>query len=86
MADKARGRLGSGAVLLVSANGPKVALLVAFTDDLKGRFHAGKVVGQLATHVGGRGGGRPDMAQAGGSDASGIPAAMDAFRTLLAEG
>ena len=44
-----RGRLGSGAVLLVSANGPKVALLVTFTDDLKGRFHAGKVVGQLAT-------------------------------------
>jgi len=86
MADKARGRLGSGAVLLVSANGPKVALLVAFTDDLKERFHAGKVVGQLASHVGGRGGGRPDMAQAGGSDASGIPTVLDAFKTILLEG
>lgn len=86
MADKARGRLGSGGVLLVSANGPKVALLVAFTDDLKDRFHAGKVVGQLAQHVGGRGGGRPDMAQAGGSDVNGIPVVMDTFRTLLAEG
>ena len=54
MADKARNRIGSGAYL-VSANGPKVALLVAFTDDLIDRFHAGRIVGQMAQHIGGRG-------------------------------
>ncbi|MEC8022481.1 MAG: alanine--tRNA ligase [Myxococcota bacterium] len=86
MADKARNRIGSGAVLLVSANGPKVALLVAFTDDLIDRFHAGRIVGQIAQHIGGRGGGKPDMAQAGGSNSDGIPAVLNAFKTIISEG
>ena len=86
MADKARAKLGSGVVFVAADNGAKVALLVAVTDDLTGRFPAGKLLGQLAQEVGGRGGGRPDMAQGGGSDPSRIPAAMDRFRALIAEG
>ncbi len=84
MADKARNKLGSGVVLVVSQNGPKVALLVAVTDDLKGRLPAGKLLGQIAPLVGGRGGGRPDLAQGGGSDPSGIPAAVDKLKELIA--
>ena len=85
MADKARTRLGSGVVLITSANGPKVSLLVAVTEDLTGRVHAGKLLGQLAAIVGGRGGGRPDMAQGGGSDPSRIDEVVERFKELLRE-
>ena len=83
MSDKARQRLGSGVVLIVSDNNPKVALLVAVTDDLKDRASAGTLIGELAPIVGGRGGGRPDMAQAGGSEPDKIPAMIATFKTLI---
>ena len=54
------------------------------TKDLAGKVHAGQLIAALATHVGGRGGGRPDLAQAGGPDAAGLPAAIAAARTALA--
>ncbi|MEJ2469679.1 MAG: alanine--tRNA ligase [Desulfuromonadales bacterium] len=66
MADKLRDKLGSGVVVIGCRQPGKVNLLVAVTNDLTGRLHAGKLVGALATEVGGRGGGRPDLAQAGG--------------------
>jgi len=75
-ADTLRNRLGSGVVVLGAEREGKATLLVALTSDLKKRLHAGKLVAALATHINGRGGGRPDMAQAGGSDPSGLPAAM----------
>ena len=62
----------------------KVALLAAGTDAaVSAGFKAGDVIRNVAAHVGGRGGGKPTMAQAGGSDASGIDAALAAARELL---
>ena len=74
-----RGKLGSGAVLVAARDGEKVSLLVAVTADCTSRLHGGKLVSALAPLVGGRGGGRPDMAQAGGSDPSGISSAVETF-------
>jgi len=73
LVDELRGKLGSGVVVLGAAAEGKVSLIVGITKDLTARVQAGKVVGQLAAVVGGRGGGRPDLAEAGGSD----PGALD---------
>jgi len=77
LVDNLRGKLGSGVVVLggVQEDG-KVALIVGVTKDLTGRVQAGKVVAQLAQMVGGSGGGRPDMAEAGGKDASQLDSAL----------
>ena len=85
-ADKLRDQLGSGVVVLgARPGGKKAILLVAVTQDLVGRLHAGKLVGKLAEKVGGRGGGRPDFAQAGGPDAGALPQALDAtYDAILA--
>jgi alanyl-tRNA synthetase len=76
LSDSLRDRLGSGVVVLASENDGKVALLVAVTKDLTARIHAGRLVKDLAPLVGGGGGGRPDLAEAGGKDPSGIPALL----------
>ncbi|HSQ00348.1 MAG TPA: alanine--tRNA ligase [Candidatus Dormibacteraeota bacterium] len=76
IADQLRERLGSGIVVLAGAHDGQVRLLAAVTKDLAGQVHAGKLVGEIAPLVGGRGGGRPELAQAGGSDASQIDAAL----------
>jgi alanyl-tRNA synthetase len=69
LVDQMRSKLGSGVVVLGAASEDgKVALIVGVTKDLTGKVHAGKVVGALAALVGGKGGGRPDLAEAGGSD------------------
>jgi alanyl-tRNA synthetase len=76
-ADRLRDQLGSSLVVLLARKGDKVQLLAAASKDVAGsRIHAGKVIEAVAPLVGGRGGGRPDMAQAGGADPSGIPAAV----------
>ena len=72
LVDQMRSKLGSGVVVLGAASDGKVALIVGVTKDLAGKVHAGKVVGQLAALVGGKGGGRPDLAEAGGSDAGAL--------------
>ena len=66
LADSIRDRLGSGVVVLASEANGKVALLVSVTKDLAGRVHAGQMVKAIAPIIGGRGGGRPDFAEAGG--------------------
>ena len=66
LADSIRDRLGSGVVVLASERNGKVALLVSVTKDLAGRVHAGNMVKAIAPIVGGRGGGKPDFAEAGG--------------------
>jgi alanyl-tRNA synthetase len=66
MADTLRAKLGSGIVVLGTMQDGKVSLLAAVTKDLTRRFNAGEIIKRLATIVGGKGGGRPDMAQAGG--------------------
>jgi len=83
-ADTLRDRLGSGVIVLGAEKDGKAALLVAVTKDLAGKVHAGNLIAALAAHVGGRGGGRPDLAQAGGPNASGLPAAIDAAASALA--
>ena len=68
--------MGSGIVVLASQQDGQVRLLAAVTKDLTDKVHAGKLVGQIAPIVGGKGGGRPELAQAGGSDPSKIDAAL----------
>ncbi|QNI32029.1 alanine--tRNA ligase [Alloacidobacterium dinghuense] len=77
LVDNLRQKLGSGVVVLGSAQEEgKVALIVGVTKDLTGKVQAGKIVGQIAKLVGGSGGGRPDMAEAGGKDAGQLDAAL----------
>jgi alanyl-tRNA synthetase len=77
LVDNLRNKLGSGVVVLGSADAEgKVALIVGVTKDLTAKVQAGKVVGQIAKLVGGSGGGRADMAEAGGKDASQLDAAL----------
>ncbi|MGA9629918.1 MAG: alanine--tRNA ligase [Candidatus Acidiferrales bacterium] len=83
MVDSLRQKLGSGVVVLASAEDGKVALITAVTKDLIPKLHAGKIVQELAKLVGGSGGGRPDLAEAGGKDTSGIENALQSIYPLL---
>ena len=74
LVDNLRNKLGSGVVVMGSVSDGKVALIVGVTKDLTSRVQAGKIIAEVAKKVGGSGGGRPDMAEAGGKD----PAALDA--------
>jgi alanyl-tRNA synthetase len=66
-------------------SGDKVALLAMVTKDLAGRVHAGKLLEAVAKVVGGRGGGRPDMAQGGGGDPAKVPAGLERAVAFVAE-
>jgi alanyl-tRNA synthetase len=83
MVDSLRQKLGSGVVVLASAEDGKVALITAVTKDLIPRLHAGKIVQELAKMVGGSGGGRPDLAEAGGKDTSAIETTLGNVYPLL---
>ena len=83
LVDVLRQKLGSGVVVLASADDGKVALITGVTKDLIPKLHAGKIVQELAKLVGGSGGGRPDLAEAGGKDTSGIQNALDQVYPLL---
>jgi alanyl-tRNA synthetase len=83
LVDTLRQKLGSGVVVLATAEDGKVALITAVTKDLTARVHAGKLVQELAKFVGGSGGGRPDLAEAGGKDTSGIENALGQVYALL---
>src|SRR5450755_1945383 len=74
--DQLRDKLGSGVVVLGSASNGSVSLIVGVTKDLTGRIQAGKVIGPVAQKVGGKGGGRPDLAEAGGKDAAALDEAL----------
>jgi alanyl-tRNA synthetase len=76
LVDQMRGKLGSGVVVLGAVAEGKVSLIVGVTKDLTGKIQAGKIVGQLAAMVGGKGGGRPDLAEAGGSDVGAVDGAL----------
>ncbi|MCK9528150.1 MAG: alanine--tRNA ligase [Syntrophales bacterium] len=84
MGDRFRDRLGSGVLCLGSVIDGKAMLLCMVTRDLSGRFHAGDIIREIAPLVGGKGGGRPDMAQAGGSDPSGLGDALKRFKEIVA--
>ncbi len=74
--DRLKDKFGSGAIVLGAAEGNKVILVAGVTKDLTKRVHAGKMVNEVASRIGGKGGGRPDMAQAGGNDPSKLDAAL----------
>jgi len=84
LADKLRDRLGRGVVALGSEHQGKAVLLVAVTKDLAGKVRAGDLVKEAARLVGGSGGGKPDMAQAGGPDPTGLEKALERVRQLVA--
>src|SRR5262245_4090623 len=84
VADRLRDRLGSGIVVVGSVLDGKVNLVAAVTKDLTKRFQAGKLVQGVARAVDGSGGGRPDMAQAGGKDPSKLDAALEGVYTAVA--
>jgi alanyl-tRNA synthetase len=86
LVDQLRQKLGSGVVLLASLEQGRVSLALGVTPDLTGRFRAGDLVREVASIVGGKGGGRPDFAQAGGNDPSRLAEAFERFDALIAAG
>jgi alanyl-tRNA synthetase len=85
LVDELRGKLGSGVVVLGAAAEGRVSLIVGVSKDLTGRVQAGKVVGAIAAKVGGKGGGRPDLAEAGGTDVAGLDAALAGAADVVGE-
>ena len=74
--DKLKDKLKSAAIVLASSGSGKVSLIAGVTADLTGKLKAGELVNFVAQQVGGKGGGRPDMAQAGGTEPAALPAAL----------
>ncbi|MDD1782969.1 alanine--tRNA ligase [Enterovibrio sp. ZSDZ35] len=85
MVDDLKNQMGSGVVFLSNVADDKVSLIAGVTKDLTGSVKAGELVNMVAQQVGGKGGGRPDMAQAGGTDVAALPAAMETVAPWLTE-
>src|SRR5579875_3538289 len=86
LVDELRGKLGSGVVVLGAATSEgKVSLITGVTKDLTSRVQAGKIVGALAAKVGGKGGGRPDLAEAGGSDVAALDGVLAQAAAVVGE-
>jgi len=83
LVDSLRQKLGSGVVVLGQAEDGKVALIAGVTKDLTDKVHAGKVIQTLAKQVGGTGGGRPDLAEAGGKDTTALNSTLGGVPALL---
>ena len=81
--DRLKNKLGSGVVVLAAVQDQKIALIAGVTKDLIDRIQAGELVNHVAQQVGGKGGGRPDMARAGGNDPSALPGALDSIPAFL---
>ena len=84
--DKLRDKLGSGVLALGSVKDEKVNMIVMVSKDLTSRFHAGSIIREIAPILGGTGGGKPDLAQAGGKDAARLDAALEALYTIVKNG
>lgn len=76
MVDDLKNQLGSAVIVLATVAEGKVSLIAGVSKDVTDRVKAGELIGMVASQVGGKGGGRPDMAQAGGTDAAALPAAL----------
>ena len=85
MVDELKNQMGSGIILLGNVADDKVGLIAGVTKDLTGQVKAGELVNFVAQQVGGKGGGRPDMAQAGGTDGAALPAALNAAEAWITE-
>jgi len=81
--DSAKNQIESGVVVVGSSSNEKVLLAAGVTKDLEGRFHAGNILKEIATIVGGSGGGRPDMAQAGGTKIEKLGEAMERAKEII---
>ena len=83
--DKLKDKLKTAAIVLAAVDGEKVQLAAGVTKDSIGKLKAGELVNFVASQVGGKGGGKPDMAMAGGTDAAALPAALQSVRGWVAE-
>jgi alanyl-tRNA synthetase len=83
--DKLKDKLKSAAIVLAASSDGKVSIIAGVTADLTGRVKAGELVNHVAQQVGGKGGGRADMAQAGGTDPSKLPQALESVKDWVAE-
>ncbi|GIB52163.1 TPA: alanine--tRNA ligase [Vibrio cholerae] len=85
MVDDLKNQLSSGIIMLGNVAEGKVGLIAGVTNDLTNKVKAGELVNMVALQVGGKGGGRPDMAQAGGTDAHALPSALESVDAWIAE-
>ena len=83
LVDPFRQKMGPGVFVLASVQDGEVALIASVTKDLTSRLHAGKIIQSVAKDLGGKGGGRPDLAEAGGKDTSGLKSALDQVYPLI---
>ena len=83
IADKLKDKLGSAVVVLAVVSGDKVSLVAGVTKDLTDKYQAGKILNHVAQQVGGKGGGRPDMAQGGGTQPENLDSALASVKDLL---
>ena len=83
--DKLKDKLKTAAIVLATVKDGKVSLIAGITSDMTSKIKAGELVNFVASQVGGKGGGRPDMAQAGGSDPSGLPEALKSVKKWVQE-
>lgn len=83
MMDDLKNQIGSGVICIGTANGDKVSLITGVTKDLVEKIKAGELVNYVAAQVGGKGGGRPDMAQAGGTQPENLAKALSSVNTYL---
>ena len=83
MADRFKDKMSSGVVVLGGVSSGKALLIATVTKDLKGKFHASNIIKHAATVLGGGGGGRPDMAQAGGPQTENLDKALAAALELI---
>ncbi len=83
IADKLKDKIGSAVVVLATVNGAKVSLIAAVTKDLTKKYQAGSILKHVASQVGGKGGGRPDMAQGGGTNPDNLTAALESVKSII---
>ena len=83
--DQCKNKLGTSAILLAAVEGDKISLVAGVSKDATDRIRAGDIIKEFAGRLGGKGGGRPDMAQGGGNDVAGLTAAVAAFPGWVAE-
>ena len=83
LADKLKHKLVSAVVVLAVVSGEKVSLVVSVTKDLTDKYQAGKILNHIASQIGGKGGGRADMAQGGGTEPEKLTKALDSVKDLI---
>jgi len=83
IADKLKDKLGSAVIVLAAISGDKVSLVAGVTKDLTNKYQAGKILNHVASQIGGKGGGRADMAQGGGTQPENLDSALASVKDLI---